>query len=216
MEQNRRKDKRRYIFPALLVLAVGIRMWNASIQADNAYDPLQAGIADKILRFHILANSDRDEDQAVKKKVRDEVGQMIAPLLENAGDLEETKRIVGIHMDEIAGRAEEVLQAEGYAYGASARLAQVTFPAKTYGDYTFPAGDYEALEITLGEGGGHNWWCVLYPNMCFRGTVYEIVESEADEALREVLTPAEYADVFNSGNYEIRFRFLDFLRGKKG
>lgn len=214
MKQNHVTGKRRYIFPALLVLAVGIRMWNASIQADNAYDPLQAGIADKILRFHILANSDSDEDQAVKKKVRDEVGQMIAPLLENAGDLEETKRIVDIHMDEITGKAEEVLQAEGYAYGASARLAQVTFPAKTYGDYTFPAGDYEALEITLGEGRGHNWWCVLYPNMCFRGTVYEIVESEADEALREVLTPAEYADVFNSGNYEIRFRLFDFLRGK--
>lgn len=209
MEQKQITVKKRYIFGVLLFLAVAVRVWNAS-----SNDPLQAGIADKILRFHILANSDSDEDQAIKEEVRDEVGQMLAPYLTNAADLEETQAIVTAHMSEIVRTAEEALEERGYDYGASARLAQVTFPEKTYGDYTFPAGEYEALEITLGEGRGHNWWCVLYPNMCFRGTVYEIVEDEADEALREVLSPEEYADVFNSGNYEIRFRFWDFLRGR--
>ena len=115
-------------------------------------------------------------------------------------------------MDEIVTVAEETLEKEGYSYGASARLATVDFPVKTYGSYTFPAGEYEALEITLGEGNGHNWWCVLYPNMCFQGTVYEVVEEEADEALREVLTPEEYADVFNERNYQIRFRFAEVLQ----
>lgn len=181
----------------------------------RAPDPFQEGIADKILRFHILANSDSREDQAVKKRVRDEVGRMMAPLLDDAADLQETQEIVALHMEEIVRTAEETLAAEGYSYGASARLAQVEFPVKTYGSYTFPAGEYEALEITLGEGKGHNWWCVLYPNMCFQGTVYEVVEDGADEALREVLTPEEYADVFNSKNYEIRFRFLELFRGKQ-
>ncbi len=72
-------------------------------------------------------------------------------------------------------------------------------PVKTYGDYTFPAGKYRALQITLGKGEGHNWWCVLYPNMCFQGSVYEVMDESSGEELREVLTQEEYADVFDSG-----------------
>lgn len=144
--------------------------------------------------------------------MRDAIGNYLAPQLEEARDLSDTKNIVTRHMDEIVTVAEETLEKEGYSYGASARLATVDFPVKTYGSYTFPAGEYEALEITLGEGNGHNWWCVLYPNMCFQGTVYEVVEEEADEALREVLTPEEYADVFNERNYQIRFRFAEVLQ----
>ena len=73
-------------------------------------------------------------------------------------------------MDEIIAVSKETLKANGFTYGASAELTHTDFPEKTYGDYTFPKGNYEALEITLGDGEGHNWWCVLYPNMCFRGS----------------------------------------------
>lgn len=200
------RGKRQYVLLLLAALALGAFIWRAS-----APDPLQEGIADKILRFHILANSDSEEDQAVKRQVRDEVGKMMAPLLEDAKDLKETRAIVLSHMDEIIRTAENALIERGYTYGASARLANVSFPVKTYGDYTFPAGEYDALEITLGAGGGQNWWCVLYPNMCFQGTVYEVIEDGADEALREVLTPEEYADVFDSGRFEVRFRFLELF-----
>ena len=162
-------------------------------------DPLQPRIAEKILRFHILANSDSDVDQEVKIKVRDAVGQMLEPRLKDAQDLADTERIVEENMDAIVATAENTLEENGFSYGASARLAKVDFPVKTYGDYTFPAGEYEALQVTLGEGEGHNWWCVLYPNMCFQGSVYEVVDEESDEELREVLTPEEYADVFDSG-----------------
>ena len=175
-------------------------------------DPLQPEIARKILRFHILANSDSEEDQAVKIKVRDALGKMMGPKLADSKNLEETKKIVSENMDEIVALAEKTLEDNGYTYGATAELAHVQFPEKNYGDYTFPAGEYEALEVTLGKGGGHNWWCVLYPNMCFQGAVYEVVDEEADEALREVLTPEEYADVFDSGKLEIRFKFLEYFR----
>lgn len=174
-------------------------------------DPLQPEIAEKILRFHILANSDSKEDQEVKIKVRDAVGKMMEPKLKDSSGLEETEAIVEDNLDEIVSTAEQTLLENGYDYGATARLAQVDFPVKTYGSYTFPAGEYEALQVTLGEGEGHNWWCVLYPNMCFQGSVYEIVDEDADEALREVLTPEEYADVFDSGKVEIRFKFLELL-----
>ena len=208
---------RKYIVTIIIIAALGLigydRMSRCeAIGASAEPDPYQQAIAEKILRFHILANSDSDKDQKVKEKVRDAIGNYLAPQLEEARDLSDTKNIVTRHMDEIVTVAEETLEKEGYSYGASARLATVDFPVKTYGSYTFPAGEYEALEITLGEGNGHNWWCVLYPNMCFQGTVYEVVEEEADEALREVLTPEEYADVFNERNYQIRFRFAEVLQ----
>lgn len=175
-------------------------------------DPLQPGIADKILRFHVLANSDSKADQEVKKKVRDAVGAMMEPRLAESRNLEETEAIVQRSMENIVEVATETLEENGYHYGASARLANVEFPVKSYGAYTFPAGEYEALQVTLGEGEGHNWWCVLYPNMCFRGSVYEVPSDEAKHALREVLTPEEYEDIFRHGKYQIRFKFLEYFR----
>ena len=115
-------------------------------------------------------------------------------------------------MDEIIAVSKETLAANGFSYGASAELTHTDFPEKTYGDYTFPEGNYEALEITLGDGAGHNWWCVLYPNMCFRGSEYEVVEDEAKENLKEVLTPDEYESIFDSGKYEIKLKILDIFR----
>ena len=172
----------------------------------------QVKLADEVFRFHVLANSDMQEDQAVKERVRDAVGLYLKPLLEEAEDLEETKQIVDENMDDIIAVAERTLQENGYDYSVSARITRTDFPEKSYGMYTFPAGEYEALQIVLGEGEGQNWWCVLYPNMCFRGSVFEVVEEEAGEALREVLSPWEYADVFDSGKVQLRFKFLEFFR----
>ena len=175
-------------------------------------DLLQPSIASKILRFHVLANSDSTSDQAVKEKVRDAVGVYLQPLLDGAKDLEDTKHIVEENMEQIITVAENTLNENGFDYEVSARITNTIFPEKTYGKYTFPKGEYEALQIVIGEGEGQNWWCVLYPNMCFRGSVFEIVEEEAEEALREVLNPWEYADVFDSGKVQIRFKFLEFFQ----
>lgn len=174
--------------------------------------PTAAAIAEKILRFHVLANSDAKDDQNVKLKVRDAVGHMLGQKLKKVTDRAQTEKIVQDHMDEIIETAEKTLHKNGYTYGASARLANVDFPVKTYGDYTFPAGKYRALQITLGKGEGHNWWCVLYPNMCFQGSVYEVMDESSGEELREVLTQEEYADVFDSGKMQIRWKFLDYFR----
>ena len=175
-------------------------------------DQIQQGIAKEILRFHVLANSDSEADQNVKKQVRDAVGAYIEPYLLECENIEETRATVNDHMDEIIAVSNETLAANGFTYGASAELTHTDFPEKTYGDYTFPEGNYEALEITLGDGAGHNWWCVLYPNMCFRGSVYEVVEDEAKENLKEVLTPDEYESIFDSGKYEIKLKILDIFR----
>jgi stage II sporulation protein R len=102
---------------------------------------------------------------------------------------------------------------KGFDYGAKATLARVEFPEKSYGSYTFPAGEYEALEVTLGAGEGHNWWCVLYPNMCFSGSVYK-VSDDAGEELKEVLSEEEYDDVFRSGRVSIRFKLFEYFAQK--
>lgn len=173
------------------------------------HDPLQPSIASKILRFHVLANSDADCDQAVKLEVRDAVGTYLQPLLEEAESLEETKQITARNLREITKMAKTVLEMNGYDYEVTAHITKVNFPEKTYGSYTFPKGEYEALQIVIGEGKGQNWWCVLYPNMCFKGSVFEVVEEEAEESLREVLNAWEYADVFDSGKVELRLKFLE-------
>ena len=175
-------------------------------------EAMQQSIAGKILRFHVLANSDSDEDQALKKQVRDAIGAYMEPYLEESDSIEMTRAIVSQRMEEIVETAEQTIASRGYDYPVEAQLTHTDFPVKTYGDYTFPAGEYEALEVTIGEGAGHNWWCVLYPNMCFRGSVYEVVEKDAKEALQEVLSAEEYADIFNNGNVEIRLRFLDLFK----
>lgn len=172
-------------------------------------DPLQPSIASKILRFHVLANSDTDCDQAVKLEVRDAVGTYLQPFLEEAESLDETKTIVDAQLESIVEVAENTLKRCGYEYEVTARLTRVSFPQKTYGAYTFPKGNYEALQIVIGEGNGQNWWCVLYPNMCFKGSVFEVIEEEADASLREVLNAWEYADVFSSGKVEFRLKFLE-------
>ena len=175
-------------------------------------DPLQPSIATKILRFHILANSDSEEDQILKEEVRDTVGAYVGSLLSEASSLEASKQIVQEHLDEITEAAEERIKEEGYSYSVKSAVERVDFPVKTYGEYTFPAGEYEALEVTIGEGSGHNWWCVLYPQMCFRGSVYEVVTEEAKQDLKEVLSSEEYEDVWNGGQIKIRFRVWDTIR----
>ena len=174
-------------------------------------DPLQPSIASKILRFHVLANSDSKEDQEVKEKVRDAVGTYLRPFLEEADDIEATREIVNAHMEEIMEISRQTLIENGYDYDVKAAITSADFPEKTYGSYTFPKGSYEALQITIGEGDGKNWWCVLYPNMCFKGAVYEVVEEEAEEELREVLSAWEYADVFDSGDVELRLKALEYF-----
>ena len=172
---------------------------------------LQESIAEKVVRFHVLANSDEKADQELKLKVRDAVGTKMAELLADAQSKEECEQIVRREWNTIECTAEQVIEAEGYDYDAEMSLSKVKFPAKQYGNYIFPAGTYEALEIIIGKGEGHNWWCVMYPNMCFAGSVYEVVDEDASEALREVLSDEEYEKVLTSGNYDIQFKYLSFL-----
>lgn len=176
-----------------------------------AYDPYQKGISEKILRFHVKANSDSKKDQEVKLLVRDAIGLYMGEQLKDAKSLAESEAIVLSCIPEIEETAREVIKQEGYTYGVKASLGDRSFPKKCYGPFTFPAGTYRALEVQLGEAKGKNWWCVLFPELCFQGSVYEVEEENASKSLREVLSPEEFRDVFDGGHFEIHFKFLEYF-----
>ena len=171
---------------------------------------LQQSMAQKVLRFHVLANSDNTEDQELKLKVRDRVGTMMADKLKDTKTLEESTQVVEQNLGVIEDCAAAVIAEEGYRYPVSAALENCMFPEKTYGAYTFPGGEYEALRVVIGSGEGHNWWCVMYPNLCFANSMYE-VDDTSGEKLQEVLDPTEYAAVLENGNFKVRFKMLGFL-----
>ena len=125
--------------------------------------------------------------------------------------IRECSLIVQENLAQVIKTAQQAVAQEGYDYSVDARIETVAFPQKTYGNYTFPAGDYQALNVIIGSGKGQNWWCVMYPNMCFHGSVYEIVDEDAEKSLQQVLSGDEYDAVLKSGKYRVRFKYLDFL-----
>ena len=172
---------------------------------------MQKGIAEKIIRFHVIANSDTKADQNLKLAVRDAVGIKMSGLLKDAADRSRSEAVIRKNMEDMKQTAEKVIAERGYDYDVDICLTDTDFPVKTYGAYTFPAGNYEALEIVIGAGKGHNWWCVMYPNMCFSDTMYEVIDEDAKSSLKKVLSDEEYQKVLESGDYKVRFRYLTFL-----
>ncbi|MCI9150917.1 MAG: stage II sporulation protein R [Lachnospiraceae bacterium] len=168
-------------------------------------------LSDKIIRFHVLANSDSERDQELKLLVRDAVGAMMQQRLAGVTDKEESRQVILESVDEIQRTAQEALQQQGCEYPVTAGLCQVEFPEKTYGSFCFPAGEYEALQLRIGQGKGQNWWCVMYPNMCFFNSIYKVVDEEAERSLEQVLTKEEYQAVMEEGNYKVKFKWLSFL-----
>lgn len=170
----------------------------------------QQALADEVFRFHVVANSDSEEDQALKLKVRDAVlEKMKADMTEEkAASARETEEWAEEHLDELKETAEAVVRAEGYTYGAQAEVTECEFPDKRYGELLFPAGEYRALKISLGKGCGQNWWCVLYPNLCFRDSVCAVVDEDGKEELEEALTAEEYEMITASTTFKIKWFFL--------
>ena len=172
---------------------------------------VQQELAEKVLRFHVRANSDSPDDQALKLKVRDAVGSRMTDYLDGVQTRRDCIGVVNEHLDDIVTAAETVITEEGYSYPIEAYVTTVDFPDKTYGEYTFPAGSYQALEVIIGSGTGHNWWCVMYPNMCFSGNGYEVVGQNAKESLQSTISDKEYRTLMEEKNYTVKCKYLKFL-----
>ncbi len=161
-----------------------------------------------VLRLHILANSDSAEDQAVKLLVRDAILAQTGEIFNDADNLEDAEQTARGNLDTAVRIAEEVLREEGFSYSAKAVVTEKFFHTRVYEDFTMPAGRYQTLQITLGEGAGHNWWCVLYPPLCVGAA------SEIEEEL-DTFSAGEQAVLEAEPRYEVRF-FLVELAGRIG
>lgn len=196
----------------IAALLTGVLVQRGIDRVDAKMEETQKALAGEVFRFHVLANSDSEEDQAVKLKVRDAVlaymEESMEQELEDKPDAPETRAWAESHLEELEETADRVIEEAGYDYGSKAEVETVYFPDKLYGDVFFPRGDYEALRIRLGKAGGHNWWCVLYPNLCFTNATCAVVSDEGKAELKEALTAEEYEMVTATSDFKIKWFFF--------
>ncbi len=159
-------------------------------------------IEDRLLRFHIIANSDSKEDQALKQKVRDGITRYTDELFRSCHSKEEAMQITRDRIDDINNKAQQIVKDEGCSFKTAASLTKMHFDTRVYDDFTLPAGTYDALRITIGKGEGHNWWCVLYPAVCI---------SAAKKDIGSALTKEETDIVKNSDKYVVKFKFMEWI-----
>lgn len=180
-----------------LIFAIGV----SAIGAET-----QKNVAASVIRLHIVANSDSDRDQEVKLMVRDELIKQIAPMTCNSKNIDDAIEIVTDNLSLAENICKNVLKKNGFLYGAKAYYGKAEFPVKKYANVTFPAGEYNALRVVLGEGKGHNWWCVMYPPLCFAESAEGEFSTESLESLKNNIDAASYA-MLADGKVPINFKF---------
>lgn len=192
------------LLAAAWIVSCGVRQARAAA--------LQRGIGSQVLRFHVLANSDSQEDQQTKLMVRDGILEWLETQLswEEQNDLALMEERLEALLPKIQEQANELLRERGCEYTARAALEESYFPRKTYGDCTFPEGNYQALRLLLGEAKGQNWWCVLFPKLCFLDCVHAVLPEQSQSQLKQILTEEEYESLFDpeEDEYRITFRYF--------
>ncbi|GIP40925.1 hypothetical protein J31TS4_42050 [Paenibacillus sp. J31TS4] len=174
-----------------------------------------AGIPEEAIRLRILANSDTVQDQAVKRLIRDAIVAEISSWVAGPASIEEARGQVLAHLPEIHLLIAELLEQKGFAYTFQVELGQADFPTKLYGSRVYPAGSYEALKVTLGGGEGQNWWCVLFPPLCFVDAASgEAVADPADNGKQAAVQAGEEnGQAFPLQKKQYRFFLADALQG---
>lgn len=183
-------------------------------------EDLNKGLADNLIRLHVIANSDSPEDQALKRQVRDIILGYMKEQLNSSKDIEQTKYIINKNMSKITVMAEDEIVRQGKNYNVKTTLGSYPFPTKSYGDITLPAGNYEALRVVIGKGEGANWWCVLFPPLCFVDVTHGTVPDSVKQSLKTALTDEEYGIITSADNdkeipIKIKFKVVEFFQDSK-
>ena len=161
----------------------------------------------ELIRLHVVAASDSVEDQAVKLQVRDVVMASLQQALSDATDVQQAKAYIETHLPQIEAAAKSVLQKMGLEDRVSVQFLEETFSARDYDTFSLPAGIYESLRITIGEGNGKNWWCVLFPQLCIPDSQDVVEDVAAGAGFSQQLSNS----ITQKDGYRIRFYFLDLL-----
>lgn len=171
----------------------------------NAFSKQCDSIREKMLRMHVIANSDSVEDQELKLKVRDAVLEEGKELFDGSVTSEDAEKILVPHIEELEKVALETIKSEGFDYKVKITVGEEYFKTRTYDNsVTLPAGYYTAVKVVIGEGQGQNWWCVMFPPMC-------LPAANAECELSDVLNDDETDIVTNSEKYKFKFKIVEIL-----
>ncbi len=195
---------------AILISLVSGCLITSFLAVGSYAEKVSEDISNAVVRFHVLANSDEEFDQKLKLEVRDAVLAYLREDMNSCKSRDEAGKYLGKHTEEITEIAREITKAEGYDYEISTELSCERYPVRYYGNAVFPEGNYMSLKIIIGEGKGHNWWCVMYPPLCLNG---EGIECADTEMLKEVLTNEGYEVVVLSSDNavpEMKFKIVEW------
>lgn len=209
---DRKKERRKKIIAAVAA-CLFIVVWSLCVYSEMEF----RSISKEVLRLHVLANSNSEADQALKLKVRDRVLMVSEELLADCKTQAEAKSCIAEHTDVLSQAAATCIGEEGYDYPVSVRLEEVYFPTRNYEGGSLPAGVYQALRVEIGAAAGKNWWCVLFPKLCFVNAQVpedvpdstEIPEPDAIQA------PVELPDKIETNRVTVRFKVVDLFQKTK-
>lgn len=200
------KIKRFILLTFLLILYIFV----SAVSYTNA---VCSDIQESVFRLHVIANSDSTEDQNLKYIVRDSVIDYINEISKDTNSKDEVIAIAKEHLTEIEEIALQTVKDNGYDYPVKVSIGNFAFPSKKYGDITLPPGYYDALKIEIGEAAGQNWWCVMFPPLCFVDVTSGVVPEESKEIMKDNLTDEEYDLISGkSADVEIKFKIVEVLQ----
>ncbi len=170
-------------------------------------------ISNSVFRLHVIANSDSTEDQNLKYKVRDNVLEYMNSISNGVTSKEETIKIINEHKDDFYNIAINTIRENGFDYDVKINVGNFEFPTKNYGDISLPAGFYDALRIEIGEASGKNWWCVMFPPLCFVDVTSGVVDEESKELMQDNLTEEDYSIISDdSTEFKLKFKIIEILQ----
>ncbi len=188
-----------------------------TICAFSYVEAVSADISNSVFRLHVIANSDSKEDQDLKYIVRDNVLTYMNDICKDTKSKEAAIKIANEHLDEFKQVAINTIKENGFNYDVNIEIGNFSFPTKTYGDISLPSGYYDALRIKIGNADGKNWWCVMFPPLCFVDVSSGIVPDESKEAMKKDLSDEEFSLISNKENSNISFKFklIEFFQNAK-
>ena len=208
---NKEICKKICILTILLFLYVGI-------SAISYAKSTSSEISNSVFRLHVLANSDSSEDQNLKYKVRDKLISYMNTICSATTSKKEAIYIAQNHLNDFQKIAEQTISENGYTYPIKVEIGNFDFPTKTYGDISLPVGSYDALRVEIGKAQGQNWWCVMFPPLCFIDVSSGIVPDESKELLKENMNEEDFALISDNNSHSdisFKFKILEFFGSKK-
>ncbi|BDR63188.1 stage II sporulation protein R [Clostridium tetani] len=201
---------------AIITIFIFIFFISLNLGQPQKFPKKNNNLNEKLIRFHVLANSDLEEDQKLKMEVKNSVLEYIYPKLSNSNNINESRRILMENTKGIENIAKDVISKKGYNYDLKLELTHDNFPIKTYGNITLPQGNYEAFRIIIGEGKGKNWWCVMFPPLCFVDvTKGEVAYEETERVMKTYLEEKEDIiedDIIDNDKIEFKFKIVEVIK----